>query len=69
MRMLPHSEKYKRKRMINSETYFKDKSKLSIKKGEFCLFEHFDKDPLFLNNFGMAIQLNQFIYHQGTKAS
>lgn len=61
--MLVNDEKHTRKRLVNSELYFKDKSKLSVKKGEFCLFEHFDREPLFISNFGMATQLNQFIYH------
>ena len=67
--MLPCDDKHNRKRLINSEQYFKDKGKLSVKKGEFSLFEHFDRDPLFLSNFGMASQLNQFIYTQSNKAS
>lgn len=56
-------------RHFNTDQYFKEKGKLSIKKGEFCLFEHYDCDPLFINNFGMATQLNQFIYTQSNKAS
>ena len=69
LRIMPNDERYNRKRLINSEQYFKDRSKLSVKKGEFCLFEHYDKDPLFINNFGMATQITQFVYHQGVKAS
>ena len=35
LRIMPNDERYNRKRLINSEQYFKDRSKLSVKKGEF----------------------------------
>ena len=48
--------------LLISDQYFKEKSKLSLRKGDFCLFEHFDQDPLFVNNFGMASKLRRYIY-------
>ena len=51
-----------RRGLLNSDQYFKEKSKLSLRKGDFCLFEHFDRDPLFVNNFGMATKLKKYVY-------
>ena len=31
-------------------------------KGKFCLFEHIDQNPLFVNNFGMASRIKRFFY-------
>ena len=53
-----------RRGLLNSDQYFKEKSKLSLRKGDFCLFEHFDRDPLFVNNFGMATKLKRYVYSE-----
>jgi transcription initiation factor TFIID subunit 1 len=47
---------------INSDEYFKDRHKLSLKDGKFCLFEHIDEHPIFVNNFGMVSKLHRYIY-------
>ncbi len=47
---------------INAHEYFKDRFKLSLKNGKFCLFEHVDQRPLFVNNFGMASKLKRYVY-------
>jgi transcription initiation factor TFIID subunit 1 len=47
---------------LNPQDYFKDRFKLSVQKGKFCLFEHIDQHPLFVNNFGMASRLKRFYY-------
>ena len=39
---------------INADEYFKERVKLSLRDGKFCLFEHIDEEPLYINNFGMA---------------
>ena len=48
--------------IINAHDYFKDRFKLSLKDGKFCIFEHVDQQPLFVNNFGMASKLKRYIY-------
>lgn len=55
-------EKRGKKIGINAHEYFKDRFKLSLKDGRFCIFEHIDKRPLFVNNFGMASKLKRFVY-------
>ncbi len=47
---------------LNPHDYFKDRNKLSLAKGKFCIFEHVDQHPLFLNNFGMASRLKRYLY-------
>lgn len=42
--------------------FFKDRHKMSLKTGKFLMFEHLDKDPLFINDFGMASKLKRYIY-------
>ena len=39
---------------MNAYEIFKDRFKLSLVDGKFCLFEHIDEEPLYINNFGMA---------------
>ena len=34
--------KNKKRGIINADEYFKDRVKLSLKDGKFCLFEHID---------------------------
>jgi cyclopropane fatty-acyl-phospholipid synthase-like methyltransferase len=46
----------------NAHEYFKDRFKLSLRDGKFCLFEHIDQHPLFVNNFGMASRLKRYVY-------
>ena len=48
--------------IINAHDYFKDRFKLSLKDGKFCIFEHADQHPLFVNNFGMASKLKRYVY-------
>lgn len=55
-------EKRSKKIGINAHEYFKDRFKLSLKDGRFCLFEHVDQRPLFINNFGMASKLKRYVY-------
>lgn len=50
------------KNKLNPEDYFKDRFKLSLNKGKFCVFEHIDQHPLFVNNFGMASRLRRYYY-------
>jgi transcription initiation factor TFIID subunit 1 len=47
---------------LNPHDFFKDRWKLSLRKGKFCVFEHVDQHPLFLNNFGMASRLKRYFY-------
>lgn len=48
---------------LNPHEYFKDKEKLSLRtRGKFCIFEHVDQHPLFVNNFGMASRLKRYYY-------
>ena len=57
------SKKDEQERMnLNPQNYFKKRSKLSVKKGKFCIFEHIDQHPLFINNFGMASRLKRYFY-------
>lgn len=54
--------KIKKTGIINAHEYFKDRFKLSLRDGKFCLFEHIDQNPLFLNDFGMASKLKRYVY-------
>jgi hypothetical protein len=47
---------------MNAYEIFKDRYKLSLVDGKYCLFEHIDENPLFLNNLGMASKLKKFLY-------
>ncbi len=47
---------------MNAYEIFKDRFKLSLVDGKFCLFEHVDEHPLFISNFGMASKLKKFLY-------
>jgi hypothetical protein len=47
---------------MNAYEIFKDRYKLSLVDGKFCLFEHIDENPLFVSNFGMASKLKKFLY-------
>jgi hypothetical protein len=47
--------------VLAPEVYFKSAPKLSLKRGEFMLFEHIDETPLFVNNFGMATKLKRYV--------
>lgn len=47
---------------LNPHLYFKTRFKLSLNKGKFCIFEHIDQHPLFVNNFGMASRLKRYYY-------
>ena len=55
--------KSKKRGIINADEYFKDRFKLSLKDGNFCLFEHIDKNPIYINNFGMVSKLQRYIYN------
>jgi transcription initiation factor TFIID subunit 1 len=55
-------EKRSKKIGINAHEFFKDRFKLSLKDGKFCIFEHVDQRPLFINNFGMASKLKRYVY-------
>jgi hypothetical protein len=55
-------KRFKKIGIINAHEYFKDRFKLSLRDGKFCLFEHIDQNPLFINNFGMASKLKRYIY-------
>ena len=48
--------------IINAHEYFKDRYKLSLRDGKFCLFEYVDQNPLFINNFGMATKMKRYVY-------
>ena len=56
------SKKEKVEKRLNPHQYFKTRTKLSLKKGKFQIFEHIDQNPLFINNFGMASRLNRYFY-------
>lgn len=56
-------KRHKKIGIINAHEYFKDRFKLSLRDGRFCLFEHIDKSPLFINNFGMASKLKRYVYN------
>lgn len=47
---------------LDAHLYFKTRLKLSLSKGKFCIFEHIDQHPLFVNNFGMASRLRRYFY-------
>lgn len=47
---------------MNAYEIFKDKKKLSLFDGKFCLFEHIDEYPLFVSNFGMASKMRKYLY-------
>ena len=55
-------KKRKKKGFINANEYFNDKVKLSLKDGKFCLFEHIDENPIYINNFGMVSHLTRYVY-------
>jgi len=48
--------------IVNAHEALSEGYKLSLKKSKFMLFEHIDKDPLFINNFGMASKLFRYVY-------
>ena len=52
---------------MNSDLYFKDQRKLSLKKGDFALFEHLDQNLLFVTNFGMVTQFKRFLVTENLK--
>jgi len=54
--------KNKKRGIINADEYFKDRFKLSLKDGKFCIFEHIDENPIFVNNFGMVSQLHRYLH-------
>jgi hypothetical protein len=47
---------------MNAYEIFKDRKKLSLIDGKFCLFEHIDEYPLFISNFGMASKMKKYLY-------
>ena len=55
--------KNKKRGIINADEYFKDRQKLSLKDGKFCLFEHIDENPIYVNNFGMVSKLYRYVYN------
>eukprot|EP01022_Parablepharisma_sp_SALTPOND_P020384 TRINITY_DN3702_c0_g2_i1.p1 TRINITY_DN3702_c0_g2~~TRINITY_DN3702_c0_g2_i1.p1 ORF type:complete len:1466 (-),score=230.12 TRINITY_DN3702_c0_g2_i1:3379-7776(-) len=48
--------------IINAHEFFKNRIKLSLKAGKFCLMEHVDENPFFINNFGMASKVIKYTY-------
>lgn len=50
------------KELINAHEFFKNRTKLSLKADKFCLMEHIDENPLFINNFGMASKIIKYIH-------
>lgn len=54
--------KNKKRGIINADEYFKDRFKLSLKDGKFCVFEHIDENPIFVNNFGMVSKMHRYVY-------
>lgn len=54
--------KNRKRAAINADEYFKDRIKLSLKDGKFCIFEHVDQNPIFVNNFGMVSKLDRYLY-------
>ncbi len=48
--------------IINAHDFFKNRAKLSARSGKFCLVEHADESPFFVNNFGMASKLIRYLY-------
>lgn len=57
-------EQLTQQNLLNSDLYFKSKQKLTLKRGKFCLFEHFDENPLFISNFGMGSKLKRYLLTQ-----
>jgi len=48
---------------LNPHDHFNTRFRLSLRDGgKFCVFEHIDQHPLFVNNFGMASRLKRFYY-------
>lgn len=47
----------------NMDEHFKDRIKLSLRDGKFCIFEHVDQNPIFVNNFGMVSKLDRYMYN------
>lgn len=47
---------------MNAYEIFKDRKKLSLIDGKYCLFEHIDEYPLFVSNFGMANKMKKYLY-------
>ena len=47
---------------MNAYEIFKDRKKLSLIDGKFCLFEHLDEYPLLISNFGMASKMKKYLY-------
>ena len=56
------SKKEDKETRLNPHEYFKTRFKLMLNKGKFCIFEHIDQHPLFVNNFGMASRLKRYYY-------
>lgn len=56
------NKKEETEKRLNPHDYFKERTKLSVNKGKFCVFEHIDQYPLFVNNFGMASKLKRYYY-------
>eukprot|EP00826_Nyctotherus_ovalis_P022309 TRINITY_DN1733_c0_g4_i1.p1 TRINITY_DN1733_c0_g4~~TRINITY_DN1733_c0_g4_i1.p1 ORF type:complete len:740 (+),score=207.69 TRINITY_DN1733_c0_g4_i1:252-2471(+) len=50
------------KELINAHEFFKNRIKLSLKADKFCIMEHIDENPLFINNFGMASKIIKYIH-------
>lgn len=53
---------------LDAHLYFRKRLKLSLMKGKFCVFEHIDQHPLFVNNFGMASRLKRYYYGSSQQA-
>ena len=47
---------------MNAYEIFKNHHKLTLNEGKFCLFEHIDEEPLFVNNFGIATKLKKYLF-------
>ena len=60
--MAVSTKKEDKETRLNPHLYFKTRFKLSLTKGKFCIFEHIDQHPLFVNNFGMASRLKRYYY-------
>lgn len=58
--------KNKKRGIINADEYFSNRYKLSLKEGKFCVFEHIDENPIYVNNFGMVSKLFRFLYNDKT---
>ena len=57
-----NTRKEDKEKRLDAHLYFKNRFKLSLTKGKFCIFEHIDQHPLFVNNFGMASRLRRYFY-------